>query len=56
VKHRIDDLDELHACLPYAKVPDGYWKAKAKEMLSKVAGKAPEVAAQIAEKYLQGAM
>jgi len=31
----IDDLDELRACLQYAKVPDAYWKAKGKEMLEK---------------------
>jgi hypothetical protein len=54
VKHRIDDLDELRACLPYAKVPDGYWKAKAKEMLDKTVGMAPDLATDVAAKYLQG--
>ncbi len=56
VKHRIDDLDELRACLPYAKVPDAYWKAKAKEMLEKTVGKGPDLATDIAAKYLQGMM
>jgi hypothetical protein len=54
VKHRIHDLEVLRACIQYAKVPEAYWKAKAKEMLEKVAGKAPEIATDIAAKYLQG--
>jgi hypothetical protein len=54
VKHRIHDLDILRACLVYAKVPDSYWKATAKEMLEKIAGKGPEIAIDIAAKYLQG--
>ena len=54
VKHRMDDLDELRACLPYAKVPEAYWKARAKEMLGKTVGMAPEMATEIAAKYLQG--
>jgi hypothetical protein len=56
VKHRVDDLDELRACLPYAKVPEGHWKAKAKEMLDRTIGKAPDLATDIAAKYLQGIM
>ncbi len=54
VKHRIDDLDQLRASLQYAKVPEGYWTSKAKEMLDKVAGKAPETALGIATSYLKG--
>lgn len=54
VKHRINDLDVLRACIQYAMVPQAYWKATAKEMLEKVAGKAPELATDIAAKYLQG--
>jgi len=54
VKHRMDDLDELRACLQYANVPETYWKAKAKEMLAKTVGKAPDIAIEIAAKYLQG--
>jgi hypothetical protein len=52
VKHRIDDLDELRACLQYANVPETYWKAKAKEMLAKTVGKAPDIATDIAAKNL----
>jgi len=47
-------LDILRACIQYAKVPEAYWKATAKEMLEKVAGKGPELATDIAAKYLQG--
>ncbi len=54
VKHRVDDLDELWACLNYAMVPDGYWKSKAKEMVDKMAGKAPEAALDIAASYIRG--
>jgi hypothetical protein len=46
----------LRACIQYAKVPEAYWKATAKEMLEKVAGKGPELATDIAAKYLQGIM
>jgi len=54
VKHRVSDLEVLRACIQYAKVPEAYWKATAKEMLEKVAGKGPELATEIAAKYLQG--
>jgi hypothetical protein len=54
VKHRVNDLEVLRACIEYAKVPEAYWKATAREMLEKVAGKAPELATDIAAKYLQG--
>lgn len=54
VQHRLDDLDELRACLTYAKVPDSYWKAKAKELIDKIADKAPEAAIEMAARYLQG--
>lgn len=56
VKHRVNDLEVLRACIQYAKVPEAYWKATAKEMLEKVSGKGPEIAAEIAAKYLQGIM
>ena len=54
VKHRVNDLEVLSACIQYAKVPDAYWKVTAREMLERVAGKAPEAAVEIAAKYLQG--
>jgi hypothetical protein len=56
VEHRVDDLDELRACLRYAKVPDGYWTAKAKEMLDQTAKKPLDVAIDVASKFLQGIM
>jgi hypothetical protein len=49
----LDDLDQLKASIRYAKVPDSYWKSKAKEMLGKVAGKAPDAAIDIAASYLK---
>jgi hypothetical protein len=55
VKHRVNDLEVLRASVQYAKVPEAYWKAKAKEMLDRIAGKAPEAAIDLAAKYLQGA-
>lgn len=54
VQHRLDDLDELRACLAYAKVPDSYWTAKAKELVDKIANKAPEAAIEVAARYLKG--
>lgn len=54
VKHRVNDLEVLRACVQYAKVPEAYWKVTAKEMLEKIAGKGPELATEIAAKYLQG--
>jgi hypothetical protein len=54
VKHRVNDLEVLRACIQYAKVPEAYWKATAKEMVEKVAGKGSELATDIAAKYLQG--
>jgi hypothetical protein len=54
VKHRVNDLDVLRACIQYAKVPESYWRTTAKEMLEKIAGKAPDLATDIAAKYLQG--
>jgi hypothetical protein len=54
VKHRVNDLQVLRACIEYAKVPEAYWKTTAKEMLERIAGKAPDVAIDVAAKYLQG--
>ena len=36
VKHRMDDLDELRACLAYARTPDGQWSSTAKGQRSTV--------------------
>ena len=54
VQHRIDDLDELRACIDYARVPDSYWKAKGKELADKIINVGPEKAAEVAAKYLKG--
>jgi hypothetical protein len=54
VKQRIDDLDELRACLPYAKVPEAYWKAKAKDMLDNIKSLPLDGAIDVASKFLQG--
>src|ERR1039457_2361211 len=53
VKQRVDDLDELRACLDYAKVPDAHWKIAATELVGKIAGKAPAVAIELVSRYLQ---
>jgi hypothetical protein len=53
-RHRVDDLDELRACLAYANVPDGYWKATAKDALGKIKNMAPEAAVDFLAKVLQG--
>jgi hypothetical protein len=53
VKHRVDDLDELRACLDYAKVPDAHWKTAATELVDKIAGKAPGAAIELVSRYLQ---
>jgi hypothetical protein len=37
VKHRIQNLEELRASLPYAAVPDSFWRDKAKTLISKIA-------------------
>lgn len=36
VKHRIQELEELRASIPYAAVPDAFWKEKAKTLISKL--------------------
>jgi hypothetical protein len=53
-KHRVNDLEVFRACTQYAQIPETHWKATAKEMLKKVASKGPELAVDIAAKYLQG--
>lgn len=49
----IKRLDTLVACIEYARVPDGYWKAKGKELVDALAKAAPEKAAEIAASYLK---
>ena len=53
VKHRLQQLKILQASLQYAQVPDSFWKKKGKELIDKIAGVAPEVAAKIATGMLK---
>lgn len=53
VKHRLQQLKILQASLQYAQVPDSFWKKKGKELIDKIAGTAPEVAAKIATEMLK---
>jgi hypothetical protein len=48
VKHRIQELEELHASLPYVLVPDSFWKERAKVLITRIADepyKGPEILA-----------
>lgn len=46
-------LEILRASLDYAKVPDGFWKEKGKELANKIVNLAPDKAAEIATAYLK---
>lgn len=48
--HRLDMLKES---LPYALVPEGFWKQKGKDLVDKIANVVPEKAAEIAASYLK---
>lgn len=52
----IHRLEMLQATLEYARVPDGFWKEKGKELVSAIAKQAPEKAADIAATYLKNPM
>jgi len=52
----IHRLEMLQATLEYARVPDGFWKEKGKELVTAIAKKAPEKAAEIAAAYLKNPM
>jgi len=56
VKHRIQNLRILMASLEYAKVPDSYWKEKAKELVDKILDKGSDAAIEIAASYLKNPM
>jgi hypothetical protein len=43
----------LSSCIEYARVTDGFWKSKAKELVEKVVETTPEKAAGIVESYLK---
>jgi hypothetical protein len=51
----IQRLETLSACIDYARVPDGYWKTKGKELVGAVM-KAPDKAVDIAASYLKNPM
>lgn len=53
VKHRIQQLRMLLACLQYAKVPESYWKEKGKELVQNILNKGTDAAIDIATKYLK---
>lgn len=36
VKHRIQELEELRASLPYAAVPDSWWRERAKTLVERL--------------------
>jgi hypothetical protein len=52
-KHRLQELREITASLPYAHLTESYWKQKGKEMIDKIADKSPEVALDIVAGYLR---
>jgi hypothetical protein len=49
----IHRLETLSACIEYARVTEGFWKSKGKELVDKVIATTPEKAAAIAESYLR---
>jgi hypothetical protein len=49
-------LDTLSASIEYARVPDGYWKSKGKELVAKIVEVGPEKGADIAAGWLKNPM
>lgn len=56
VREWIHRLEMLQASLEYARVPDGFWKEKGKELVSAIAKSAPEKAVEIAAAALKNPM
>ncbi len=56
VKHRVEELEILKACLQYARVPESYWKQKGKELVENLAKKTGDSAIDIAASYLKNPM
>ncbi|MFC6486933.1 hypothetical protein [Nitratireductor sp. GCM10026969] len=50
----IHRLETLQACIEYARVPDGYWKSRGKQLVESMAGTGPEKAAELAATALKG--
>lgn len=53
VEHRMDELCVLDAALIYALVPEGFWMSKGKELIDRIADKAPEETLRIVSSYLK---
>lgn len=47
-------MEVLAACIEYARVPDGYWTTRGKQLVEAIAGKAPDKMAEIATSFLKG--
>ncbi len=53
VMHRITQLRILMASLEYARVPEGWWKERAKDLIAKLANKSGDAAIEVAKSYLK---
>jgi hypothetical protein len=49
----IHRLETLSACAEYARVPDGFWKSKGKELVEKIIEVGPEKGAELASSWLK---
>jgi hypothetical protein len=49
----IQRLETLSSCIEYARVTDGYWRTKGKELVEQIVKTTPEKAAEIAASYLK---
>lgn len=56
VKHRMHQLDMLRPSLEYAKVPEGFWKQKGKELVEILLKKSGDAAVDVAASYLKNPM
>ena len=53
VKHRLLELDVLHASFPYAKLPEAFWKQQGKELVERPSRKTGDAAVDVAASYLK---
>jgi hypothetical protein len=49
----IHRLEPLSACIDYARVADGFWLSKGKQLVDEVVKASPQKAAEIAASYLK---
>jgi hypothetical protein len=49
----IHRLETLSACIEYARVTDGFWRSKGKELVDRVVETTPDKAAEIAASFLK---